>query len=102
RTHAPQQKSNAGDGLSRGLGGSLRFDDSVGGELLPEVDLLADGRHELLGRSTRRSNSISRELLRCVLERQRLVGGLVDLVDDRPRHPLCPNQTLPHTYLLAR
>src|SRR5215468_6364060 len=31
--HAPQQKSNAGDGLSRGLGGSLRFDDSVGGEL---------------------------------------------------------------------
>src|SRR6516225_1630613 len=86
---------------SRGLGGSLRFDDSVGGELLPEVDLLADGRHELLGRSTRRSNSVSRELLRCVLERQRLVGGLVDLVDDRARQPLWRNQTVPQVYLVA-
>src|SRR5262249_19485166 len=45
-----------------GLGDSLRFDDAIGGKLLPEVDLLADGRHELLGRSTRRSNAVVREL----------------------------------------
>src|SRR5215831_13114268 len=41
----------------------VHFDDSVGGELLPEFDLLADGRHELLGRSTRGSHAVVRELL---------------------------------------
>src|SRR5689334_2850027 len=79
----------------------LHLDDAVGGKLLPEVDLLADRRRELLGRSTRGSNAIVRELVSGLAQRQRFVGGLVELIDDRARHPLRPNEAVPQVDLVT-